>query len=437
MKKEISNIEEFKDYIHENISIKNFVLEQGFFQKSEFNGDFVRCPFHEGDNTPSLQIKDEFFKCYACGVKGDLISFVELHYNIDFIDAVTKIAEILDINIVDFKMRFNSKNDKLQNEWQSYLDNMESADNKIKNLRKYYFPEEIGYDNKIDYVVLAIRSKTGAILGFTKRRIDFLHKEKGLFTYKNGVESDETLKFNMPKWRHSSLKDSFIDQCANMFNYDVANQRLNKMKVRSIIITEGPKDVIAYKRIELDNVVCSCGTENSNNVWKLLLPLDEIVLSLDGDYAGIKSTLNTIDYLSTFFDIKNVYVVELPDGEDPYSVPKNDLRRFYGTKINAIDFYLKHASTNRIVELYRNTLEYNKVFFFTKLSKSKGFNASETQNFLDRNGTSKRHDVTQSEKSEKERLLDFVNGNIEYFDTNGMDINKAKRILKLKYGIDA
>lgn len=45
----------------------------------ELKGNKARCPFHE-DNTPSFSVspKRKIFKCFGCGVSGDIFTFVEL-----------------------------------------------------------------------------------------------------------------------------------------------------------------------------------------------------------------------------------------------------------------------------------------------------------------------------------------------------------------------
>jgi DNA primase len=49
------------------------------------------CPFHD-DRHPSLSIKNEKFKCFACGEGGDVIDFVKLYYNLGTGDAIKYLA---------------------------------------------------------------------------------------------------------------------------------------------------------------------------------------------------------------------------------------------------------------------------------------------------------------------------------------------------------
>lgn len=52
------------------------------------------CPFHE-DSTPSLAIypNSNTFKCFGCNLGGNLIKFIMLFYNLDFINTVKWLKE--------------------------------------------------------------------------------------------------------------------------------------------------------------------------------------------------------------------------------------------------------------------------------------------------------------------------------------------------------
>ena len=50
------------------------------------------CPFH-GEKTPSFHVNGDkgFFKCFGCGVGGDVIKFVELYDKVTFPEAVRQL----------------------------------------------------------------------------------------------------------------------------------------------------------------------------------------------------------------------------------------------------------------------------------------------------------------------------------------------------------
>ena len=59
------------------------------------NDDYLGlCPFH-GEKSPSFHVHGDrgFFKCFGCGVGGDVIKFIQLHDNLTFPDALRVLAK--------------------------------------------------------------------------------------------------------------------------------------------------------------------------------------------------------------------------------------------------------------------------------------------------------------------------------------------------------
>jgi hypothetical protein len=49
------------------------------------------CPFHN-DRHPSLKLNEEYFFCFSCGAKGDVIDFVARLYNLSNYEAAQRLA---------------------------------------------------------------------------------------------------------------------------------------------------------------------------------------------------------------------------------------------------------------------------------------------------------------------------------------------------------
>lgn len=421
MKKNYPTVEEFKTAVHEELELKQLVLDMDLVKKEDFRGDFISCIFHEGDNTPSLQITDHYFRCYACGAKGDIFKFIELKFNMTFLEAVKHLAQFLGITIENMNLQYDGKIERLAREWEAFQKNMSNLDPALAlSLRRDFFPEIIGYDPVEKMTVLALTSKTGAVLGFTKRRIDKLHRECGW------MKGD---KFTRPKWKHSSLDDSLLGLCHNIFNLYQANLEMKKKD--EVVITEGPKDVIAYKRINVQNAICVCGTSNSNNTFDSILPIGRIVLSMDGDTEGKKATASTIMYLAKVFDIRKVFVVVLPEGKDPYDITSDELQAAYNNPVQAANFFVAYNRENsqNVADLY-NTLQefnvYNCPFLMKAICKEMSMTVSEAESWI------KPKKKLSDPDGEKEKLIAIARG--EDVPVGGIDPRKAKRILELKYG---
>lgn len=48
---------------------------------------FIQCPFHTGDRQASLKLYEKDFNCFACGVNGDIFTFVQKIENLSFKEA--------------------------------------------------------------------------------------------------------------------------------------------------------------------------------------------------------------------------------------------------------------------------------------------------------------------------------------------------------------
>ena len=71
------------------------------------------CPFHN-EKPPSFVVSEQkqIFTCFGCGASGDVIGFVMRYYNLDFPQAVEKLAGEYGIEIKKGFGR-NEKNDQL------------------------------------------------------------------------------------------------------------------------------------------------------------------------------------------------------------------------------------------------------------------------------------------------------------------------------------
>ena len=52
----------------------------------------ARCPFHK-DNNPSMKLNDDYFFCFGCGERGDVIDLTAGLYGLNNYDAVHKLAD--------------------------------------------------------------------------------------------------------------------------------------------------------------------------------------------------------------------------------------------------------------------------------------------------------------------------------------------------------
>lgn len=105
------------------LNIKEVVLYYGL---KLTQNDMACCPFHS-DKTPSLKInKENYFYCFGCGVKGDVITFVEKMFSLSPIDAAKKLDNDFDLNLnknrtqVKIIKKVEIKEEKINDDFQQW-----------------------------------------------------------------------------------------------------------------------------------------------------------------------------------------------------------------------------------------------------------------------------------------------------------------------------
>jgi DNA primase len=84
--------------IKSNLTLSQILSHYGLKPKN----NMLNCPFHE-DKTASLQVNLEkhFYKCHACGVKGDQIQWVQDYEKITKREAILKCVSMINPEAAD------------------------------------------------------------------------------------------------------------------------------------------------------------------------------------------------------------------------------------------------------------------------------------------------------------------------------------------------
>ena len=429
MKEKYSDVSEFKDDLHKE-SVVRLVQDMGYVKEDDMFGSKMSCIFHMGDKTPSLQITDDFFRCYGCGARGDIIKFVELKEKISFFEAIKFIADFLNVQLLDANITKEQKmKAKLFAEWKFYQDEFEKRSKThsiLLDIGKSFFPLSVGYDPRMNYIVLPVTSKTGGILGFTKRRI---------------VETD------VPKWKHSTLQDSLINLSANVFNLDNAWKDISNKE--EVYFVEGPRDVTGMQKAGFANTVGVLGTSNfSERVINILAPVTSFTFVYDGDKAGKHAAIsNAIFLIKNRPDIfHKLKIVSLPEGSDPGDLDTQDLRENVSENAQpAMKWFMTHASDDEIASLYQScasSLLEPKLLheiankFNYSLNQTKEWLKFKSKEARNKPFNNKKEHVLSENDLYKERLLSTI-GKSHDMDVEPLDMteDQAKKMLKLRYGI--
>ena len=305
--------------------------------KKKGSSYFGLCPFHP-DTHPSLSIspKKKIFKCFVCGTKGDVFSFVSKYEKISYLQAVKKVAELtnydlggvdfstnnqkalsaLDQRLVDANVRANEfytgilYNDENKNILE-YLKNRGLNDELIKKFgigyavnnrfqmidwltnKDQFFGNNLPANKVFNLQELfdtgiATESNNNHPIAFLIDRITFPIYD----------ENNNLVGFSGRDWtgkqesKYSNTKETKI------FKKGEVLYNFNHVKTTNkdfVIICEGFMDAIAYTQAGYDNVLATMGTAVTTRHISLLQTLENmkyIILSFDNDQAGSDANIS-------------------------------------------------------------------------------------------------------------------------------------------------
>lgn len=296
------------------------------------------CPFHN-EKTPSFVVSEtkQIFTCFGCGATGDAIEFVEKYYNMEFKEAIEKIAGQYGIEI-----KSTSPGDGKREEL--YEINREAATFFYKAFIK---SENTGYNYmKKRGIDISTLKKFG--VGYADSQWDSLYnhfKDKGVdvkLLIELGLISESKGKYfdkyrnrimfpiintrgkiigfggraigdDSPKYLNSPESKIFMKK-NNLYGINLTRQEIDKEDYA--ILVEGYMDTISLYESGIRNVCASLGTALTENQAKLLKRYtNNIVLSYDADVAGQSASLRGMDIL--YKENCKVKVLQVSDGKDP------------------------------------------------------------------------------------------------------------------------
>ncbi|MDR2074245.1 MAG: DNA primase [Oscillospiraceae bacterium] len=309
------------------------------------------CPFHT-EKTGSFCVypSSDSFYCFGCGAGGDVITFIRLVENLNYIESVQFLARRAGIEVPDsdgYDEIISKKNVIYEINRESarfFHKNLLSDPNKIGlnyllgrgikfNTIKYF---GIGYSNNSysslvkhliskgysqENIILsgtAIRSRNGKILDRFFNRIIF-----PIIDLRGNVIAfgGRTLTDANPKYLNTSDTPVF-KKSLNLFALNFAKKNSEKR----ILLTEGYMDAISLHQAGFTGTVATLGTSLTNQQAKLLLKYsEEVFISYDSDEAGQKATERAIKILRN--NGISPKVISIPKAKDP-----DEFLSMYGEK---------------------------------------------------------------------------------------------------------
>lgn len=322
----------------------------GYVKLKRSGGGYVGlCPFHN-EKTPSFSVNParQMYKCFGCGVGGNVITFLMEYENYSFPEAMEYLAKKAGVDLPKTEMTPEQK--QRESMRTSLLEiNTKAATFYYKMLKskqgrygyEYLKGRGLSDDTILHFGLGYAGQGGGELYRYLKNEgySDSLLKESGLFKMdERGVYdkfwnrvmfpimdvSNHVIGFGgrvmgdaKPKYLNSP-ETKIFDKSRNLFGLNYAKQG----KKKNLILCEGYMDVIAMHQAGFENAVASLGTAFTEQQASLLKRYsDEVLLIYDSDVAGVKAALRAIPILRQAGILGKV--VHLEPYKDPDEFIKN------------------------------------------------------------------------------------------------------------------
>ena len=313
------------------------------------------CPFHD-DSRPSFNVSTtkNICKCFACGVGGTPVSFLEKYLHLNFPDAIKYLGKKYGIPVVETQLSEEEKEarterdkllsanafarDAFVNELHNgnegrlvglkYFRDRDLSDETIKRFELGYSPRDRHFlyslakekgvsTDALEQVGLLFRTDDGQFIDRYRDRVIYpIHSISGSIVGFGGrilVKKENTGKYiNSP----ASL---IYDKSRELYGLYFAKQAIAKKD--KCIVVEGYMDVLSMHQRGITNVVASSGTAlTTQQVQKIKRFTSNLTFIFDSDAAGIKAAMRGLDV--GLERGMSLHTVLLPEGEDPDSFAK-------------------------------------------------------------------------------------------------------------------
>ncbi|MCI7485617.1 MAG: DNA primase [Helicobacter sp.] len=326
------------------------------------------CPFHN-EKTPSFIVSParNSYHCYGCGVGGDCISFVMEYEHLNFTESVEKIAEMIGFTLTYEKHTTNKKQSTLLEDISrfyerqllnnapilEYLKSRGISQSSIELFKLGYAPanfetlkfinaNNLNKQEALEFGVIG-RDSTREYARFSERVIFPIHSNNAKIVGFGGRSLDK----NNPAKYINSPQSRIFNKSKLLYGYHIAKDSIFREK--RIIICEGYIDVIMLHQAGFKNTVATLGTALTEQHLPLLKKLQaEIILSYDGDNAGVNAALKAAKILSKESAIGGV--VLFSNNLDPADMIANnmleELKELFTKPIPFVEFVLQKIITS-------------------------------------------------------------------------------------------
>lgn len=312
------------------------------------------CPFHQ-EKTPSFMVSPQLqiYKCFGCGVSGDIFSFLEEYEGMEFYEALKFLAKKAGVRLSPFYTSQKGEKEKLYD--LNYLAMRLYHYLLLKHPAGKVAYEYLRKDRRLEDETIKAFSLGFLPLRFSQQELDFFKKR--------GYREDDLIRagiflragskiFNrfagrviFPLFDHRGnvigfsgrvLPDDDRKDLAKYVNtpetliyhkgkvlYGLNVTKQDIKKTSSAIVVEGEFDLISSWQAGVRNIVAIKGSAFTEDQINLLgRYADDIYLSLDADFAGNEAAKRSVILCQN--KGLNVKVVVLKKFKDPDEAIRED-----------------------------------------------------------------------------------------------------------------
>lgn len=355
--------------------IKNLDLIQ-VFQKftsiiTKGNKIWCCCILHK-EKTPSCIITTNNFYCFGCGEHGNIITLYMKYYNLEYRQAIQKIASEFNIKYVQ-EFADNSITNCLKDALIHYRSNIHLIEDYCKSRRlntELIEKFQLGYANNnlvINHLIHLRHSaitinKSGIIshntLDALRNRLIFplINKHNNLIGFAGRSVNNDI----MPKYINCKETELFVK---SEYLY---GENLLTNNIEYAILVEGYMDVISLYGIGMQNIVATMGTNITDYHIKTLFSyVNNIYVMMDNDMAGINSIKRSIPILCKYLTHqKKIYICNIGKYKDADEMTEHtqDIQSILLQSQNIIPWSIDNIILNQPkynIKLNNNSLDLN------------------------------------------------------------------------------
>ncbi len=348
----------FLDQLRDRLSLGQVVGRKVMWDNRKSNpgkGDlWAPCPFHQ-EKTASFHVDDRkgFYYCFGCHAKGDAISFVRETENVGFMEAIQILAAEAGLPIPERDPQAQQKAD----ERTQLIEVMEQAVQHFRlnlnmavagDARDYLVQRGLDADAQARWGIGFAPDRGGVLAHLTGKgvaqklvmdaglaaesdrggspydrfrgRIMFpIHDSRGRPIAFGGRAMDP----NHPAKYYNSPETALFDKSRTLYNVQKAREAAGKGQ--PLVVAEGYMDVIALSEAGFEATVAPLGTAVTEHHLRMLWRIaPEPIIALDGDTAGLRAAMRTIDIALPLLEAgQSLRFALMPDGMDPDDVLKS------------------------------------------------------------------------------------------------------------------